>query len=427
MDVQIYLTEHLNVPGIRGLKVWEQHGGYQAIRKCLKEYTPEQTVEVVKAAKLRGRGGAGFDAGRKWSHIDRRKTPRHLVCNADEGEPGTFKDQIIMRNMPHMLLEGLMCGGYALGATKGFIYIRGEYFHIANILDEAIEECRAVGYLGKGIFGSNWDYDIDVHRGAGAYICGEGSAILDSLQGMRGLPRCKPPHMASVGLYYNPSITNNVETLSNVPHIINRGPEWFTSIGPKDSHGNWLMGVSGGVQTPGVYELPLGTPLKDIIYKYGGGPLPGTKVKAIIPGGISAPMLTAQEAESVTMDYASVPAAGSDLGTCGVIVIPDNVCIVKVVRRAAYFYMEESCGQCTPCRIGNVKLLEGVEMIENSNYTFSYINNLNELGRSMQVASKCGLGQSSPNSFISILENFKEEIFSHSNEYSNGGGGNNGK
>ncbi|PYV39034.1 MAG: NADH-quinone oxidoreductase subunit F, partial [Acidobacteria bacterium] len=331
-------------------------GGYQTLRKVLLELKPEQVVDEVKKSGLRGRGGAGFPTGIKWSFIPRNvDKPKYLVVNADESEPGTCKDRVIIERNPHLLMEGIVMGSYAIGAHRCYLYIRGEYYEQAQILNRAIEEAYQHGFLGKDILGSRYDLDVYLHRGAGAYICGEETGLLESLEGKKGWPRLKPPFPAVVGLYGCPTVINNVETLAAVPRIMERGGDWFASLGSPKNGGTRLFAVSGHVNKPGTYELPLGIPLREIIFNYAGGIKDHKELKAVIPGGSSCPILTADEID-VKMDFDSVAAIGSMLGSGGVVVMNEETCMVKVLLRIAKFYAHESCGQCTPCREGTTWL-----------------------------------------------------------------------
>src|SRR6266498_4275252 len=346
------------------IDVYIEHGGYQALPKALKEFTPDQVTEEVKKSALRGRGGAGFPTGMKWSFVPKEsKRPKYVVCNADESEPGTGKDRDLMRYDPHQMIEGMIIAAYALGARDNYIYIRGEYWYILEILEKALAQAYERGYLGDNILGSGFDCNIYVHPGAGAYICGEETALLESLEGKRGHPRLKPPFPAVVGLYRCPTVINNVETLANVPHIINNGAEWYAGIGVERNTGTRLYAVSGHVNKPGVVESPMTITLRELIYDRCGGIRNGNKLKAVIPGGSSVPILTADQID-VRMDYDSVAKAGSMLGSAGVVVMDETTCMVKAVRRIARFYAEESCGQCTQCREGTEWLYQILTRIE---------------------------------------------------------------
>src|SRR5262245_31925762 len=353
-----------DIPELRRLDVYLAHGGYEATRKALTGHRPEELVEMVKASNLRGRGGAGFPTGLKGSFLPRQSDkPVYLCVNADESEPGTFKDRIIIERDPHQLLEGIVITAYAIRCHTAYIYIRGEFADGARVLEEAIAEARAKGFVGKDILGTGFDLDVWVHRGAGAYICGEETGLIESLEGKRAYPRIKPPFPATHGVFACPTIVNNVETLACVPWIVLRGADWFRSIGPEKSPGPKLFCVSGHVVRPDTYELPMGTPLREIIYTHAGGITDGRELKAVIPGGASMPVFTPAEID-VPMDMDSVQKAGSFLGSAGVIVMDDRTCMVRVLMILERFFHHESCGQCTPCREGTGwvhKVLEGLE------------------------------------------------------------------
>jgi len=362
---ELLLLRHRTIPGgIRSIESYLQHGGYEAVRKALTGHTPEQLVEMVKASNLRGRGGAGFPTGMKWSFLPKQgDKPVYLCVNADESEPGTFKDREIMEYDPHQLLEGMIITCFAIRSKTAYIYIRGEMRTGYERLWEAVREAYAKGFLGADILGTGFDCDVVVHRGAGAYICGEETGLIESLEGKRAYPRIKPPFPAIYGLFGSPTIVNNVETLACVPHIVLRGADWFRGIGPEKSPGPKLFCVSGHVAKPGVYELPMGTPLREIIYDHCGGIANGRKLKAVIPGGASMPVFTPDEID-VPMDMDSVQKAGSFLGSAGVMVMDDSVCMVWATLNLAHFFHHESCGQCTPCREGTgwlEKVLHGIE------------------------------------------------------------------
>lgn len=349
---EVKLYKRVGIEGVHALESYLQDGGYQAARRVYTELSREELVDLVKRSNLRGRGGAGFPTGLKWSFmppIDERQ--RFIVCNADESEPGSFKDRYIMEDDPHQLIEGMMIGGFGIGATKGVLYIRGEYYKAYERMKAAIAEARAAGYLGEKLFGSEHNFDIILHRGAGAYICGEETALMNSFEGLRANPRLKPPFPAQAGVYARPTTINNVETLASVVHIVNEGPEWFAKMGTADSKGHKLYQISGPVARPGVYELPMGTTFRELVYDLAGGPK--VPIKALIPGGSSTPMLRFNdETLDTPMDYGSIAKLGSMLGTGGVILIPQDKCIVDATWNLVRFYAHESCGKCTPCREG---------------------------------------------------------------------------
>jgi NADH-quinone oxidoreductase subunit F len=349
---ELLLLRCREIPGLRRLEVYRGHGGYEAARKALTEFAPEQLVELVKASNLRGRGGAGFPTGLKWTFLPKQTAkPVYLCVNADESEPGTFKDREIIEDDPHQLLEGVLITAYAIRCHTAYIYIRGEFALGAERLETAIAEAQAAGLLGRNVMGTGFDLDVWVHRGAGAYICGEETGLIESLEGKRAYPRIKPPFPAVYGLFGCPTIVNNVETLACVPHIVLRGADWFRAIGPETSPGPKLFCVSGHVARPGTYELPMGTPLRAIIYEHAGGIPNGRRLKAVIPGGASMPVFTPEEID-VPMDMDSVQKAGSFLGSAGIMVMDDTVCMVWALLVLERFFHHESCGQCTPCREG---------------------------------------------------------------------------
>lgn len=395
------------------LGVYLEHDGYKAVRKALKEMTPEAILAEVKEANLRGRGGAGFPAGVKWGFVPKEvDKPKYLCVNADEGEPGTFKDKYIMSHNPHLLLEGIIIASFCVGINTAFIYIRGEYENIAQRLEKAVSEANEKGYLGTNILESGFNLQVFVHRGAGAYICGEETALLESLEGKRGNPRLKPPFPASIGLFQCPTVINNVETIANVPHIILNGAEWFVQKGlPKDG-GTRIFGVSGKVKKPGIFELPLGTNLKDIIFEYAGGMKDDKKLKAVIPGGMSAPILTAEEID-IKMDFDSLVEAKSMLGSAAIIVIDEDTPIMDVLKKVTKFYSHESCGQCTPCRIGNNWINKTVNRIAEGKGKKEDIDNIIRLASNMMGKTLCPLGDAAALPVISIAKKFRQEIESY--------------
>ena len=366
-----FLTARIGKPESRSIETYLADGGYAAWRRVLTEgWTPARLTEEVKKSGLRGRGGAGFPTGVKWGFIpkERKGKPVYLLCNADESEPGTFKDRLLMEQDPHQVLEGTILSSYAIECRSAYIYIRGEFYEGAAILEKAIEEAEQKGFLGKNILGSEYSLDVTVHRGAGAYICGEETGLIESLEGKRGQPRIKPPFPAVSGVFGSPTIVNNVETLACVPHIVNRGAEWFAKIGRNEKNtGPKLYCISGAVNRPGVYEAAMGLPLTDLIFgdAYARGMKGGRGVKAVIPGGASAPMLTAPEIEDCPLDFDGVAAKGSMLGSAAIIVMNEDTCIVDAARNLAKFFSHESCGQCTPCREGTPWLLRILTRIEN--------------------------------------------------------------
>jgi NADH-quinone oxidoreductase subunit F len=354
MPFEPVLLRNIKKAGSETMGVYEQGGGYQALRKVIGSMTPEAVMEEVKKSGLRGRGGAGFPTGTKWSFMPKETPkPKYLVCNADESEPGTFKDRLLMEKDPHLLLEGCLISCYAMGSNRCFIYIRGEYVLAARVLEKAIAEAYQKGYAGANILGSAWSCELTLHVGAGAYICGEETALMESLEGKRGYPRLKPPFPASFGVFGCPTTINNVETLANVPFIIERGAAWFSSIGRERNTGPKLYCVSGHVKRPGVYEAALGIPWEELLNDLCGGMKDASRpLKAVIPGGSSVPVMTAEEMTGTLMDFDALAAKKTLLGSAGVIVMDTSVCMVKAIHNISRFYAHESCGQCTPCREG---------------------------------------------------------------------------
>ncbi len=407
------LTRQFGLKNNHKIDVYLEHKGYQAVRKAVSEMKPEDILEEVKKANLRGRGGAGFPAGVKWDFVPKNvDKPKYLCVNADEGEPGTFKDRYIMNHNPHLMLEGIIITAYCVGIQSAFIYIRGEYEAVATRLEKAITEAYKKGFLGKNILESGFDLDVFVHRGAGAYICGEETALLESLEGKRGHPRLKPPFPASVGLFQCPTVINNVETISNIPLIILKGAEWFQKKGlPKDG-GTRIFGVSGMVKKPGIYELPMGTKLKEIVFKHAGGMKDGKTLKAVIPGGMSAPILTADEID-IPMDFDSLMAAESMLGSAAIIVIDQETSMLDVLRVVSKFYAHESCGQCTPCRIGNSWILKIVNRMTAGQGKKEDIDTIIRLAENMLGKTLCPLGDAAAMPILSIARKFREELESY--------------
>ncbi|HSE86615.1 MAG TPA: NADH-quinone oxidoreductase subunit NuoF [Candidatus Binatia bacterium] len=347
------LLRNIDVPDSHTLAVYRSRGGYRAWEKVVQSMKPGQVIEEVKASGLRGRGGAGFPTGMKWSFVPKDSPkPKYLVCNADESEPGTFKDRLLMEKDPHAIVEGTLIAAYAIQSHTAFIYIRGELAFGAKVLEQAVEEATQAGYIGKNIFGSGYDVDLIVHRGAGAYICGEETALLSSLEGGRGWPKVKPPFPATHGLFGCPTVVNNVETLAALPWIIEHGAAAYAAMGTEKSKGTKLFSVSGHISKPGVYELEMGYPFMKFLQEDCGGVPGGRKMKGVIPGGGSMPVLRPDELEKVNLDYESVQAAGSLLGSGGVIVMDDTTCMVRAAWNLARFFAHESCGQCSPCREG---------------------------------------------------------------------------
>jgi len=404
------LTEHFGLANLYKIETYLERGGYQAVTKALKQMTPDRIMDEVKKADLRGRGGAGFPAGMKWSFVPRGSDkPKYLCVNADEGEPGTFKDRYVLTHNPHLLIEGTIITSFSVGIHSAYVYIRGEYEAVAQRLEQAIVEASEKGYLGKNILGSGFDLEIIVHRGAGAYICGEETALLESLEGRRGYPRLKPPFPASVGLFQCPTVINNVETLANIPAIIEKGALWFLGKGlPKDG-GTRIFGVSGPVVRPGIYELPIGTSLREIIEIHAGGLKPGKKLKAVIPGGMSAPILKADEID-IKMDFDSLAGIGSMLGSAAIIVIDEATPILDVLKKVARFYAHESCGQCTPCRIGTSWIYKIVERMSAGRGEKGDTEELVRLASNIKGKTLCPLGDAASMPVLSLAQKFKNDL-----------------
>jgi NADH-quinone oxidoreductase subunit F len=399
----------------RKIDVYLQHSGYQALEKALKEMSPASIIDEVKKSNLRGRGGAGFPTGMKWSFVPKdNPKPKYVICNADESEPGTCKDRPLMEMDPHQLIEGMVIAGRAINANRGFIYIRGEYRYVLDVVQEAIEEAYQRGYLGKNILGSGFDYDLLIHTGAGAYECGEESALMESLEGKRGYPRIKPPFPAVVGLYGCPTIINNVETLSAVPAIIREGGEAYANRGTPKNGGTRLLCVAGHINKPGIYEIPLGMNMKKFIYEMAGGIPNGKKLKAVIPGGSSCPLMTADEID-LPMDYDSVAKAGSMMGSGGMVVMDEDTCMVDMARRIMHFYAHESCGWCIPCREGTTWLRKMLERFHAGLGRSEDIDLIGELAQNMLGRTFCPLGDAAAMPTISIVQKFRSEFEDHLN------------
>jgi NADH-quinone oxidoreductase subunit F len=403
------LSEYFGDPEARTLAGWKQRGGYESLKQAL-GMAPNEVVDVVKASGLRGRGGAGFPTGVKWSFMPRddSRQPHYLLINADESEPGAFKDRELLRWTPHQLLEGALIGAHAIRAKHIYIYVRGEFFEPAQVVARAIEEVYAAGFAGADIMGSGVGIDVTLHVGAGAYICGEETALMNSLEGRRGQPRIKPPFPAVVGAFGRPTTINNVETVCAVPHILKHGPDWYRQWGTEKSPGTKLFNMSGHLVRRGNFELPLGFNLRELIYDVCGGIRDGRSLKAVIPGGSSVPILAADEID-IAMDYESVAAAGSMLGTASVIVMDDRTNMVKQVRRMVDFYAHESCGQCTPCREGTAWLARILRRIENGFGRMEDLDQLLELGANMTGTTICVLSDSAAAPVASSIAKFKDE------------------
>jgi NADH-quinone oxidoreductase subunit F len=407
------ISKRWGIPDSRKIDTYLQNEGYQALDKALKQMTPEAIIEEVKKSGLRGRGGAGFPTGMKWSFVPKDSPkPKYLICNADESEPGSCKDRPLMELDPHQLIEGMVIAGRAFGAHKGFIYIRGEYRYVLDIMDIALAEAYQRGYLGPNILGSGFDFDLITHTGAGAYECGEESALMESLEGKRGYPRIKPPFPAVVGLYGCPTVINNAETLSSVPAIIRVGGEYYAGLGTPKNGGTRMLCISGHVVKPGIYEVPLGLNMKKFIYEVVGGIPNGKKIKAVIPGGSSCPLLTADEID-IPMDYDSLAKAGSMLGSGGMVVMDEDTCMVDMARRIMHFYAHESCGWCIPCREGTSWLMKMLDRFHAGYGTAADITNVLELSKNMLGRTFCALGDAAAMPTISIVEKWRNEFEDH--------------
>jgi NADH-quinone oxidoreductase subunit F len=406
------LTANYDVPNLHEIDVYESTGGYRSARKALLEMPPEDVLSELEASGLRGRGGAGFSMGKKASFIPKGTMDKFLCCNADESEPGTFKDRLLMQRNPHQLVEGVIIGAVAAGANRTFIFIRGEYSLQADILDAAVEQAYAKGYLGESAFGSGVQIDLVVHRGEGAYICGEESALLDALEGKRGNPRLKPPFPANQGLYQGPTLINNVETLCNTPIVIEKGADWYRQHGVGASTGTKLVSVSGNVRRPGNYEVELGIPARELVYGLAGGPPEGREIKCWFPGGSSAPVLLPEDLDR-PYTFESMAEAGSMLGSGAIIVVDDSIPIVSVALRLAGFYRHESCGKCVPCREGTnwtVKMLERIDSGEATPMDIDIVASVQEniIGNCL-----CVLGDSMAMPIGSMIRHFRPEFEAH--------------
>jgi NADH-quinone oxidoreductase subunit F len=407
------ISRRWGIKDSRKIDVFLQHEGYRGLEKALKEMTPDGIIDEVKKSNLRGRGGAGFPTGMKWFFVPKDSPkPKYVICNADESEPGTCKDRPLMEMDPHQLIEGMVIAGRAIGSHQGFIYIRGEYRYVLDIVDAAIAEAYSHGYLGKNILGTGFDFDLLIHTGAGAYECGEESALMESLEGKRGYPRIKPPFPAVVGLYGCPTIINNVETLSAVPSIILEGGEAYANRGTPKNGGTRMLCIAGHINKPGIYEVPLGMNMKKFIYEVAGG-IPGNKkIKAVIPGGSSCPLLTGEEID-IAMDYDAVAKAGSMLGSGGMVVMDEDTCMVDMARRIMHFYAHESCGWCIPCREGTAWLRKILERFHAGLGRPEDIDIIADLAKNMLGRTFCPLGDAAAMPTISIMKKWRGEFEEH--------------
>jgi NADH-quinone oxidoreductase subunit F len=408
-----YLTEHFGDDAFGTLEGYEHVGGYEAARKAIRQLTPAAVIQLMKDAGLQGRGGAGFLTGLKWSFMpDDTDKPKYLVCNADESEPGSFKDRILIERGAHQMLDGILVAAWATGSEKTFIYIRGEYAEPARILQRAIDEAYAKGYLGENVMGSGFRHDVVMQRGAGAYICGEETGLLESLEGKKGQPRKKPPFPAEYGAFGMPSTVNNVETFSHVPHIIVKGADWFHGIGTEKSPGTTIFGVSGHVEQPGLYELPLGTRLDEIIFEHAGGVPGGRKVKGVIPGGMSMPILPAGQLD-VPMANESLRERNTMLGTGGIMVMDETTCMVRAACVITYFFRDESCGQCTQCREGTGWLNKIVNRIERGAGRRDDLDILVDIAGKMEGQTICAFADAAAWPVQGLMRHFRGDFEEH--------------
>jgi NADH-quinone oxidoreductase subunit F len=417
MTMPPVLTPHVGEPGSFTLDFYTRHGGYGALRKAL-AMEPDAVIETVKASGLRGRGGAGFPTGMKWQFVDKSSpNPRYLCCNADESEPGTFKDHVLMERNPHLLFEGCLIGCHAIGARVAYIYIRGEFHHVQQVLEAELARARAAGLVGRDILGTGFDCEIHVHRGAGAYEAGEETALIESLEGKRAQPRLKPPFPAVAGLYGCPTAVNNVETLCNVPLIIDRGADWYASLGPDKNGGPKLYCLSGHVRRPGVYEASMHTTLRELIYedRFGGGLRGGHRLKCVIPGGSSVPVLLPDQLD-VPASFDGVAGAGSLLGSAGIIVMDETTCMVWAAENLLHFYRHESCGKCTPCREGGAWLHQILGKIERGDGELRDLDLLLSVAGNITGKTLCAFGDAAATPVLTTVKTFRAEYEAHIRE-----------
>ena len=408
---ELILLRHREIPDINQLDVYRQHGGFEAFQKAVTSMNPYDVTDQVKNSGLRGRGGAGFPTGLKWTFIDYENWPHYVVANADESEPGTFKDREIMEGNPFQFLEGVALASFAIEAKEAYIYLRGEFWQIAEVLDRQIAELEAAGLLGEKLFDTDYSLRIYTHLGAGAYICGEETALLESMEGKLGQPRLRPPFPPSYGLFGKPTVVNNVETLTNVPYIVSRGADWYTSIGTEKSTGPKIFSLSGRVNKPGNYELPLGTTFRELIFEHGGGITDGKEIKAIMAAGASSSLIIANdEALDTPMDYESVPNVGGALGSASVIVIDESVSIDWVLRKTLHFFSHESCGKCTPCREGTFWMRHIIDRIHEGEAQWKDVELLNEVAHQIQGKCLCALGEFSIEAVLSGIDHFRPDF-----------------
>ena len=405
------LLRHRDIPDIKDLKVYQDQGGFEAFKKAITSLDQEQVTEIVKASGLRGRGGAGFPTGLKWSFMDQGNWPHYVVANADESEPGTFKDREIIEENPLQFLEGVAIGSYAVGAQSAYVYLRGEFWQLAEFLDGKINELEKAGLLGENLFGTEYSLKIHTHLGAGAYICGEETALLESLEGKRGQPRLRPPFPPAYGLYGKPTVVNNVETFTNIPLILEKGADWYRNLGTEDSAGVKVFSLSGRVKKPGNYELPFGSTYRELIFEYGGGIINDAQIKAIMPAGASSAILRASDKVLDTpLEYASIRELGSDVGSGSVIVIDETISMDWVIKKTIDFFKHESCGKCTPCREGNYWMSHLTRQIHSGEKTEEKIQLLYDVASNIQGKCLCALGEFSVMGVLTSIERFPEDF-----------------
>jgi NADH-quinone oxidoreductase subunit F len=405
------LLRHREITNIDDLVVYRQNKGFETFKRAVTSMKPDEVTEIVKASGLRGRGGAGFPTGMKWSFIDKNNWPHYVVCNADESEPGTFKDREIMESNPFQFLEGVMLCAYAVGANAAYIYLRGEFWELAAELDRHIEYLERENLLGEKLFGTEYALRVYTHLGAGAYICGEETAMLESLEGKLGQPRLRPPFPPSFGLYGKPTIVNNVETLTNVPLIVERGAEWYRKFGTEKSPGTKVFSLSGNVEKPGNYELPLGTTFRELIFTHGGGIPGGPKIKAIMPAGASSSLIVADDkALDTPMDYENVPNVGAQLGSASIIVIDDSVSMDWLIDKTVHFFAHESCGKCTPCREGTYWMRHLTDRIHHGQASWNDVILLNEVANGIKGKCLCALGDFATEAVTTSIARFRSDF-----------------
>lgn len=405
------LLRHRDIPDIKDLKVYQDQGGFKAFKQAVTSLDPGQVTEIVKASGLRGRGGAGFPTGVKWSFMDQNSWPHYVVANADESEPGTFKDREIIEENPLQFLEGVAIGSYAVGAQAAYIYLRGEFWQLAEFLDGKIDELEKAGLLGENLFGTEYSLKIHTHLGAGAYICGEETALLESLEGKRGQPRLRPPFPPSYGLYGKPTVVNNVETFTNIPLILEKGADWYRNLGTEDSAGVKVFSLSGRVKKPGNYELPFGSTYRELIFEHGGGILNDAQIKAIMPAGASSSILRASdEVLDTPLEYASIRKLGSDVGSGSVIVIDETISMDWVIKKTIDFFQHESCGKCTPCREGTYWMSHLTRQIHSGKKTEEKIQLLYDVATNIQGKCLCALGEFSVMGVLTSIDRFPQDF-----------------